>query len=328
MPTNLPPEYYDAEELYKAASTPQEKISRLEDLISTVPKHKGTDKLRADLRKRLSKLKEASTSKKGATRHVSEFYVEKEGAAQVPIIGPPNVGKSALVVALTNATPEVANFPHTTWTVTPGMMLVNHAPIQLVDTPPLVKEYVEPALLDLIRRADLILLTIDLQTDPLGQLEETIEILAQHRILPLREKQEDETGHGAFYVPILVVVNKYDGEQFAENFEILCELLSQEWPLIPVSATTGTNLDQLKDAVFEHLNLMRVYSQPPGMEADLTKPFVLEKGSTVEEFAAQVHHDFYEQLKSARVWGSGAFDGQMVGRDHVLREGDIVELRI
>ena len=78
----------------------------------------------------------------------------------------------------------------------------------------------------------------------------------------------------------------------------------------------------------DRLNLIRVYSQPPGKEADRTKPFVLEKGSTVEEFAAQVHHDFYEQMKSARIWGSGAFQGQMVGRDHKLRGGDIIELRI
>lgn len=328
MPTNLPPEYFDAEELYKAASTPQEKVRRLEELISTVPKHKGTDKLRADLRKRLSKLKEASTAKKGATRHISSFYVEKEGAAQVAIIGPPNVGKSALVTALTNASPEVADYPHTTWTVTPGMMLVDHAPIQLVDTPPLTSEYVEPALLDLIRRADLLLLIVDLQTDPLGQLEETSEILAEHRILPLHQKEEDGQEWRAFYVPILIVANKYDDEDFAEDFEILCELLGNTWSLIPVSATTGNNLEQLKRSVFEHLNLIRVYSQPPGRVADRTKPFILERGSTVEEFAAQVHHDFYEQLKSARIWGSGAFEGQMVGRDHVLQEGDVIELRI
>lgn len=328
MPTNLPPEYFDAEELYKAASTPQEKVRRLEELISTVPKHKGTDKLRADLRKRLSKLKESSSAKGGAARHVSAFYVEKEGAAQVPLIGPPNVGKSALVTALTNASPEVADFPHTTWSVTPGMMLVEHAPIQLIDTPPLVKEYVEPALLDLIRRADLLLLVINLQTDPLGQLEDTVEILAEHRIMLQRCHEESEPEPRRLYMPLLVIVNKYDSGQFAEDFEIVCELLGDKWPLVPVSATSGYNLDQLRHTVFERLNLIRVYSQPPGKGADRTKPFVLEKGSTVEEFAAQVHQDFYEQLKSARIWGSGAFEGQMVGREHVLREGDVVELRI
>jgi ribosome-interacting GTPase 1 len=327
MPTNLPPEYFDAEERYKAAGSPQEKISRLEELISTIPKHKGTDKLRADLRRRLSKLKSASETKKGATRHVSTFHIDKEGAAQVPIIGSANVGKSALVTALTNASPEVADFPHTTWTVTPGMMLVDHAPIQLIDTPPLHKEYIEPALMDLIRRADLLLLVIDLQTDPIGQLEETVDLLAEHHILPLHQKGDNEQGWRVYYIPLLVVVNKYDDEQFREDYEILQELLGDGWPLLPVSAVTGHNLDLLQHSVFERLNLIRVYSQPPGKEPDRTKPFVLDKGSTVEDFAAKVHHDFFDQLKSARIWGSGAFQGQMVGRDHVLREGDVVELR-
>jgi ribosome-interacting GTPase 1 len=328
MPTNLPPEYYDAEDQYKAASSPEEKIKRLEELISTVPKHKGTDKLRADLRKRLSKLKTAAQSKKGASRHVSAFHVDKEGAGQVPLIGTPNVGKSALVTALTNASPEVAIFPHTTWTVNPGMMLVDHAPIQLVDTPPLHKEYIEPALMDLIRRSDLLLLVVDLQADPIEQLEETLALLAEHRIRPIHLQYENDQEARITFLPVLVVVNKYDDEQFDEDFEILQELLEGKWPLIPVSATTGRNLDELRNTVFERLELIRVYSKPPGADPDRTKPFVLAKGSTVEDFAAKVHHDFFNQLKSARIWGSGAFQGQVVSRDHELWEGDIIELRI
>ena len=328
MPTNLPPEYYDAEDQYKAAASPQEKITRLEELISTVPKHKGTDKLRADLRKRLSKLKAAAQTKKGGSRHVSAFHVEKEGAGQVPVIGAPNSGKSALVNALTNASPEVAIFPHTTWTVTPGMMLVDHAPIQLVDTPPLHKDYIEPALMDLIRRSDLLLLVVDLQADPIEQLEESIRILAEQRIKALHLRQEDDQGARITFLPILVVVNKCDDEQLDEDCEILEELLEGNWPIVPVSATTERNLEALKNRVFERLKLIRVYSKPPGAEPDRTKPFVLEKGSTVEDFAAKVHHDFFDQLKSARIWGSGAFQGQVVSRDHKLWEGDIIELRI
>lgn len=328
MPTNLPAEYYDAEELYKAAGSPQEKISRLEELISTIPKHKGTDKLRADLRRRLSKLKSSSDTKKGGTRHVSTFHIDKEGAAQVPVIGPANVGKSALVTALTNASPEVADFPHTTWTATPGMMLVDHAPIQLIDTPPLHRDYIEPALMDLLRRADLLLLMVDLQTDPLGQLEDTAALLAEQRIVPLHHAEQIDDGKRPFYLPFLVLVNKYDSQEYDEDYEILLALMDDNWPLLPISVNTGRNLDLLRETVFDRLDLMRIYSQPPGKEADRTKPFVLKKGSTVEDFAAQVHKDFFDQLKSARIWGSGAFQGQMVGRDQLLREGDIVELRI
>jgi len=328
MPTNLPPEYAKAEERYKTAASPQEKITRLEQLISTVPKHKGTDKLRADLRKRLSKLKTSTQTKKGISRHISAYQIEKEGAAQVTVIGPPNVGKSALVTALTNASPEVADFPCTTWTPTPGMMLVDYAPIQLIDTPPLQTGYVEPALMDLIRRSELLLLLIDLQADPVGQLEETIALLAEHGIQPQFQQSQDEIDRHVRFLPILVVVNKYDDPEYAEDFEILLELLENEWSLFPVSATTGCNLDHLKRIIFERLELICVYSQPPGEEVDRTAPFVLKKGSTVEEFAAKVHQDFFEKLKSARIWGSGSFQGQMVGRDHVLWDSDIVELRI
>jgi predicted nucleotidyltransferase len=123
------------------------------------------------------------------------------------------------------------------------------------------------------------------------------------------------------YIP-RQAIRRYD------PFEVLCELFEEAWPLLPVSATTGPNLERLKQAVFERLEIIRVYSKPPGKEPDLNAPFVLKKGSTVEEFAGKVHQDFLEQLKSARVWGSGVYDGQMVGRDHVLHDGDVVELRI
>ena len=109
------------------------------------------------------------------------------------------------------------------------------------------------------------------------------------------------------------------------------ELLGDEtdWSILPLSATTGRNLEALKQAVFERLDVVRVYSKPPGQEADFSAPFVLEKGSTIAEFARKVHKDFYENLKSARVWGSStAYDGQMVSRDHILAEGDVVELHI
>jgi len=98
--------------------------------------------------------------------------------------------------------------------------------------------------------------------------------------------------------------------------------------MVAVSVTTGHNLDELKRRVFVALDVIRIYSKPPGKKPDLDAPFVVERGCTLEEFAGQVHRDFAEQLKSARVWGSAEHDGQMVGRDHVLADKDIVELRI
>jgi len=328
MPTNLPPEALEAEQRYRAARSVAEKIACLEDFMSAIPKHKGTDKLRADLRKRLSKLKSVAQSQKKVSRQESPFQIDKEGAGQVVVVGPANVGKSALVTALTNATPEVADYPYTTWTPTPGMMPMENIQIQLIDTPPLNRDYVEPELIELIRRSDLILLVVDLQGYPIQQLEDTIALLQEHRIMPHHLKDRYTEQRLLTFLPLLVLVNKNDDQSTDEDFEVLCELFEEVWPLLPVSATTGRNLERLKQVVFERLEIIRVYSKPPGKELDLNAPFVLKKGSTVEEFAGKVHQDFLEQLKSARVWGSGVYDGQMVGRDHVLHDGDVVELRI
>jgi ribosome-interacting GTPase 1 len=328
MATNLPPEYYEADKRYRAAKTPGEKISCIEELLRIAPKHKGTDKLRAGLRKRLSKLKTTAQTKKGIGKRESAFRIEKEGAGQVVLVGPVNVGKSALVSALTNATPEIADFPHTTWKPTPGMMPIENIQIQLVDTPPLNRDFMEPELLDLIRSSDYILLIVDLQTDPVHQLEDSVGILQEHRIMPDHLKELYSEQRGLIFIPFLVLTNKFDDDNFDENFEIFCELLENDWPSIPVSATTGRNLEQLKRMLFERLEIIRVYSKAPGKEPDFKEPFILKKGDTVEDFAGKVHQDFASKLKTARVWGTAVYDGQLVQREHELSDSDIVELQI
>ena len=328
MPANLPPDYFEAEKRYREANTPREKVACLEEMLTIMPKHKGTDKLRADLRKRISKLKDASRSKKGLSKRESAFSIDKEGAGQVVVLGPANVGKSALVTSLTNANPEVADFPLTTWKPTPGMMPVGNIQIQLVDTPPLNRDYLEPELLDLIRRADLILLMVDLQTDPVQQLEDTVALLDEHRIVPLRFKERYAEVRGLTFIPFLVLANKNDDENTGENYEIFRELLEDDWPMVPISVTSRRNLDEMKRILIQRLEIIRVYSKAPGKSADMSSPFVLKRGSTVEDFAGKVHKDFTNQLKVAKVWGEAVFDGQKVQRDHVLQDGDIVELNI
>nr|MBC7245064.1 50S ribosome-binding GTPase [Chloroflexota bacterium] len=328
MPTNLPPEYFEVEKRFRAAKSPAEKVALLEELISTVPKHKGTDHLRADLRRRLSQLRAEARSKKGVSRRESVFRIEREGAGQVVVVGPANVGKSALVAALTNASPEVADYPYTTWEPTPGMMPVEDIQIQLVDTPPLDRDYVEPELIDLIRRSDLILLVVDVQTDPMGQLEEAIAILRENRIAPHHWRDQHSEDERLTFKPLLVLANKADDEQSDELYDVFCQLLDEEWPSLPVSAVTGRNLERLKKAVFEQLGIVRVYAKPPGKDPDFSAPFILKKGSTVQDLAGKVHKDFVEKLSTARVWGSAEFPGQMVQRDYVLHDKDVVELRI
>jgi ribosome-interacting GTPase 1 len=328
MPTNLPPEYFQVYDRFRAATTTAERIACLQELLSVIPKHKGTEKLRGDLKRKLAKLRAEAQAPRKRTQRESAFQIEREGAGQAVVVGPANVGKSSLVAALTNATPEVADYPYTTWEPTPGMMAIENIQVQLIDTPPLSREFVEPQLLQLIRRADLVLLVVDLQTDPFSQLEEAVSLLEEHRIVPAQRRDRFPDSRGAVFLPFLVLVNKCDDETTDEDFQIFRALLEEEWPLLPISTVTGRNLDLLKRAVFDLLGIVRVYTKVPGKEPDLDAPFVLKKGSTVADLAGKIHKEFLEKLKCARIWGSALFPGQIVQRDYVLQDGDIVELHI
>lgn len=328
MPTNLPPEAEEAEKRYRAATSPADRIARLEEYIGAIPKHKGTDHLRADLRRRLSEMKAEAQERKGASRRESAYRIPREGAGQVVVLGPPNSGKSALVAALTRATPEVADYPYTTWEPTPGMMKYEDVPIQLIDTPPLDRDHVEGELLDLLRRADLLLLVVDLQTDPDRQVTDTLTILRDNGIQPCRPGEEPVQGGPGTCKPLLVAANKADDEATEELVELFHEMCAEQWTCVPISVVAARNLERLKRAVFEGLRIIRIYAKPPGKPADMSAPFILRRGSTVEELAAKVHRDFVKNLVAARVWGSAEFDGQMVQRDHVLQDRDVVELRI
>ncbi len=329
MPTNLPADYFNAQERFRSATTTEDKIKYLEEMMGTIPKHKGTDHLRADLRKKLSKLKSAATSKKTTKKQVSAYHINKEGPGQIIIIGTTNVGKSSLVANQTNADPEVSEVPFTTWTAMPGMMMIDNIQVQVIDTPPISEEYIDPEFLNLIRRVDLLLIMIDLHAHPVQQLEFVYQKLQENRIAPKYLEGQIEVEEFLLHVPTLVVVNKFDSEEYEEHYQIFQELLGQEYPMVPVSVKTGYNIDTLKRMIFEKLNVIRVYSKAPGKDVDKTSPFVVDQGIQLGEFAGKVHKDFQENLKSAKIWGTSAdFPGQMVSRDHVLEDEDIVELQI
>ena len=329
MPTNLPADYFNAEERFRSATTPEDKIKYLEEMMSTIPKHKGTDHLRSDLRKKLSKLKTAATSKKTTKKQVSPYHINKEGAGQIVIIGCTNAGKSSLVQTQTNAEPEISQVPFTTWSPMPGMMYIDNVQVQLIDTPPFCEEYIDPEFLNLIRRVDLVLIMLDLHTDPVQQLKFIYQELQENRIAPQHLEGLIEVEDFLLYVPSLVLVNKYDNEEYEEHYQIFKELLDLDCPMMPVSTKTGYNIDTFKQTVFDMLGVIRVYSKAPGKEVDKTAPFVIEKGTVMGDFAGKVHKDFQENLKSARIWGTSAdFPGQMVSRTHVLEDEDVVELQI
>ncbi len=328
MPTNLPPDYFEIEKRFRLAETTEEKIELLEEMYSVVPKHKGTDHLRADLRRKLAKLKEETQIHKGGGKHDSVYSIPKAGAGQVVVIGPAGVGKSSLVAALTGSEALHIAASQPTFEPAPGMLLYNAVQIQLVDTPPFNREFVEPRLKDLIRRADMILLVVDLEEDPIQQLKETIILLEEARIISRHLQDRYPPNPLLHFLPLVVLVNKCDDDRAEELYKIFCELLDEKWPCIPISALNGRNLGRVRQEIFDQLEIIRVYTKTPGKDADLTHPFVLKKGSTVEDLAGRIHKDFLEKMKFARAWGKTVYDGQLVHRDYLLQDGDVVEIHI
>jgi small GTP-binding protein len=335
MPANLTPVYHEAERQFQQAATLPEKIAALQQMLAVIPKHKGTEHMRADLRRRLAKLRqEAQQGGKDQGARESLLRVERQGAGQVVLAGAPNVGKSALVGALTHARPAVAEYPFTTQWPTAGMLPYGGIQIQLVDTPPITPDYYEPWQGDLIRRADVALLVADLGADDLlDQLEGVLERLRQSKLALCAGPEAAEAGEVP--VPTLLVANKGDAPGAAERHDILRELYGERFPILRVSARTGEGLDALGNAIFRRLGVVRVFSKPPGKPPDLEAPFVLKDGSTVLDLAGRVHKDFLTGLKSARIWGSpfsatpsgsARYPGQSAERDHILADGDVVEL--
>jgi len=313
MPANLTPDYHRAEARFRDAVTFEEKVEALEEMLRVVPKHKGTDGLQADIKARLAKLKKQPPSRTGKATHT--HLVAREGAGQIALVGPPNTGKSSLLAGLTHARPEVAPYPFTTREAVPGMMRFEDVAFQLIDLPPLNEEHIEPWVFDIIRRADLLWIVVTVENAVDG-LELTRRILAAKGI-------ELETVKRA-----LVVTTGIDREGGEEDVAIVDELLDHRWPLIPVSVVAGRGIDELGRRTFDALEIMRVYTKQPGKPADRDAPFTLRRGATVGDLAARVHKDLAASMKHARVWGPSAFEGQAVHADHVLAEGDVVEIHV
>jgi ribosome-interacting GTPase 1 len=326
MPANLTPQYLEAEKNFRLAKTTQEKIAWLEEMLAVMPKHKGTDHLRADLRTKIASMTK-SLDKKTATQHATT-KIEKAGAAQIAVIGPPNTGKSQIVASITNAKPTVAAYPYTTQIATPGMMAFENVQIQLIDTPPLGEQPPEWWLLNIIRRADALLIVVDLSQDAVAQTDALVAVLNEKNISLGQPKDAtiDEESPVS-YKKALIAGNKADLDPGSNNFRALQGRYGEQLPTIAITATSG-RLDELKLKIFRLLDVMRVYTKEPGGKPDMTDPIILERGSTLEMAAASIHKSFAQRMKYARIWGSGKFDGVAVKRDHVLQDGDIIELHL
>jgi len=326
MPANLPPQYFEAEKRFRVAKSVEDKVMALEEMLAIMPKHKGTDHLKAELRHRIAKLTQEAEKKSGTKR--SSLLIEKEGAAQVAVIGMPNAGKSQLVAGITNASSPVAEYPFTTCTAIPGMMEFENIQIQLIDTPPFGEQPVEWWLRHLIIRADALLLVIDLAGNPLAQVEKITEHLTQMRVGIGNPKPVYGEDIILSYKKALIVGNKIDQDGTGNAYLRLKKRYSGELPVTSISAKMGTSLEELRHEVYRMLDIIRVYTKAPGQKPEMNDPIVLEKGSTLADAAESVHKDFRTQLKYARIWGSGKHDGVMAKRNHVLQDGDVIELHL
>jgi uncharacterized protein len=325
MPANLPPQYLEAEKRYRLAKDAEEKLDALQQMLAAMPHHKGTDKLHADLRKKMAKLSQES-EKRNATAKRAGFYIEKEGAAQVMLIGHTNVGKSKLLSTITEAYSHVASYPFTTQLLIPGMMKFENIQIQLIDTPPIEHKNIHVLLGNSLRRADLIAIIVELGLDPVGQLQSTLRVLKEIKIeFP---RMEPDTSPGSFRKKALIIANKNDTGNIIANWGKLKAYCDGIFPITSISASQRNGLQELRKAIFEALDIVRIYTKIPGKKVDLSDPMIIKKGETVEDAAEAVHKDFRHKLEYAVVWGSSIYDGQRVSRQHILKDGDIIEFHI
>ena len=344
MPANLSPDYKKAEQAFRAARDESERLASLKDMLRTIPKHKGTEHLQADIKSRIKQLtEELAGPRKGAARTGPVHVIRRGGAAQIALLGPPNAGKSSLHVQLTGSRADVGPYPHTTHAPMPGMLAYEDIHLQLIDLPPISADFFESWFVSALQPADAAVLVVDI-SDPectdhvvaiLDRLDERKITLTD--IWPAGGQASADAGEVEdaraldpfrVFLPTLLVANKIDRNPDPEDIKVLKELTGVTFPAHAVSAGSGQGLDALGRFLFEQLNIVRVYTKAPGKPAEMDRPFTLRAGASVLDVARLVHKDFAGSLRYARAWGGNVFDGQQVGPEHAVEDGDIVELHM
>jgi ribosome-interacting GTPase 1 len=354
MVTNLPAEAKAKWIKVMDAKTPEEKIKALQEFLSAVPKHKGTENLVMWARRRMAELREESERSKRKGGGGRSFFIEKEGAGQVVLLGDFAL-RSLVMKRLTNAKREPKDLP------IPGMAYFEDLQIQLINPPELIVEskVMASKIIGLVRNADSVLLAV--RNDQ--QLSEIVEFLEANGVIlgKPRGKVLIERARGGRGVRIVIMGRLIDTSEqeltkFLEEFGIKSGLIKiiGEVTLDDVEKTLFENVvhkpavivtisqirsdlpmlriaeeKDLKDLprmLFESLDVIRVYTKEPGEEPS-RDPLVLKRGSTVYDVARTIHSDIPDNLKYAKVSGKSVPFPQRVGIMHVLEDGDIVELR-
>ncbi len=340
----------------------EEEIRRIEEEIKNTPYNKATEKHIGRLKAKLARLREEA--KKSEKKGGRGFAIKKAGDASVAIIGPSSVGKSTLLSGLTNARSDVADYAFTTKLPVPGMMEYEGAQIQIIDLPGLVKGKAEREIISMIRNVDLIVVMVDIYTiDKIEEIEKglreagirinekkpdvlirrkdrggiSIQFSKKCRMseevaktilmeylnnadVVIRDDINEEQLIDAIlgnkvYLPAIRVINKIDIEWREKSIDA-----------IYISAKFGYGLEELKKTIFEKLEVIRIYLKPEKKKIE-EKPMVMKKGATVRDVCNKLHRDFVKNFQYAIVSGkSVSFNGQRVGLNHKLADGDIITM--
>jgi ribosome-interacting GTPase 1 len=329
MPANLPPQYVQAEQELRKLTQPAERLEKLRELFRLLPKHKGTEKLQSELKQKISRTAhEIDESKHAGKKSGGPSYrVPHEGAGQVVLVGAPNAGKSSLLAALTKARPEVATYPFTTHAPQPGMLDWRDVQVQLVDLPPVTRDFLDPWLPGLVRSANAALVVLDLaEDDAPDQTEAALARLAGTRTELVGALPFDVEDEQVQHVKSVLVANKLDAAGAEDRLEVVREWFGTRFPIVAASTRSRVGLETVAGRAYDLLDVIRIFTKVPGKPVDRSRPFTVPVGSTVEDLARAIHRDMADSLKFARIWGTGVFDGQTVRRDHELHDADIVEL--
>ena len=338
MPANLTPEYKAAQAAFRNARDPRERLACLREMLRVIPKHKGTDHLQGDIKRRIKELsEELERPKKSGARSGPPLVIQPEGAAQIALLGPPNTGKSSLHARLTGSGAQVAPYPFTTQYPEPGMMAYEDIHFQLVDLPAISPEHPVPWLASALQTAEACLLIVDLGDPGCVERVEALQVILRekHVVLTDRSEGEGDLPAGApddvdpflLRLPAVLIANRADLLTAVDTeLRVFLDLTEIHCPAVAVSAVTGQGLGEIGPLLFRRLGIVRVYTKVPGKPPSRERPFAMRRGQTVEDLARLVHKDLARSLKYARVWGRSGFEGQHVGRDHLLADGDVAEL--
>ena len=338
----------------------EDKIKDIEEEIQKTPYNKATSHHIGKLKAKLSRLKEESLQRSSSGHKGQGFHMKKTGDATVVLVGFPSVGKSTLLNEITNAESKVGAYQFTTLDIVPGVMEHKNAKIQVFDIPGIItgassgkgrgKEILSvKVILNELRNIGIRPnehppdVTVNRKklggvkvssTCPLTHLDEkTIRsIINEYGMHNADVLFRDDVTIDQFidvldrnksYVPMLILLNKVD----LVDDDYLEELRKYIPEFIPISADKKTNIDELKDLIFDNLDLVRVYLKPQGKKADMEDPLVIKKGSTVIDACGKLHREFVKNFRHAKVWGTSVkFPGQKVGPDHVLEDEDVLRI--